>query len=142
MNTKDIDVTTLKFVHTLETDVRWRDLDELNHVNNSVYFTYFEEARMAWWHSTNEPFNLSDGVGPIIVTADCIFLKPILYPAKLQIDVYAGLPGNSSYMIYYEISIKAQPPILAAKGSTKVVWINYKQGKSLPLPEIVRKHIS
>ena len=36
----------LKFKHTL--NVRWRDADGLAHTNNSVYFTYFEEARLAY----------------------------------------------------------------------------------------------
>jgi acyl-CoA thioester hydrolase len=141
MNNQQVDFSTLKLVHTQELDVRWSDLDVLGHVNNSVYLTYFEQARIEWWLSTGEAFDLADGEGPIMVTANCTIIKPIVFPGKLQINVHAGLPGNSSYVIYYEIFIKKQQLELAATGNTKIVWVNYKQGKSIPLPDKVRRHL-
>lgn len=141
MKNQETDFSTLKLVHTFEMEVRWGDLDLLGHVNNSVYFTYFEQARIDWWQASGEEFDLGNEEGPVIVTANCTFLMPIFYPATLLINVHAGLPGNSSYIIYYEIFIKNHSLDLAATGNTKIVWMNYKQGKSLPLPDKVRRHL-
>jgi len=138
VNKPEIDLTKLKLVHTLELPVRWRDLDDLGHVNNSVYFTYFEQARVEWWSTIDEVLAV-DKQGPVIVTANCNFLKPIFYPTTLHINVHAGLPGNSSYIIYYEIFTKNQTLELAAHGSTKIVWVDYSQGKAIPLPEKFRR---
>jgi len=137
MTPSEIDITKLKLVYTAEIPVRWRDLDDLGHVNNSVYFTYFEQARVEWWHSLDEALE-ADKQGPVIVTANCNFLKPLFYPAMLQVKVHAGLPGNSSYIIYYEIFSKNE---LIAQGSTKIVWVDYAKGKALPLPEKIREMI-
>lgn len=43
-----------KFSVTVETVVRWRDLDAYNHVNNSVYLNYFEEGRIAYYFKLAE----------------------------------------------------------------------------------------
>jgi hypothetical protein len=37
-------------VHTTEIAIRWCDMDAFGHVNNSVYFSYFEVARIEWWN--------------------------------------------------------------------------------------------
>lgn len=141
MNTQEIDPSKLKLVHTLDLPVRWGDLDDLGHVNNSVYFTYFEQARIEWWLSEGLTLTNKEQ-GPVIVTADCTFIKPIFHPSQLQIIVHAGMPGKSSYLIYYEIFIKNQSLELAAHGSTKIVWVDYQQGKSLPMPEKIRRLIT
>lgn len=139
MAIKDRDKTGLNLVHTVEMDVRWRDLDDFGHINNSVYLTYFEQARIEWWLASGEKLNGNEG--PVIVTAECTFLKPVFHPSRLRIDVHAGLPGNSSYLIYYEIFLVNHSDEPVATGSTKVVWVDYQQGKSLFLPERIRRMV-
>jgi len=126
-----------KHVLTVDLPVRWRDLDNFGHVNNSIYFTYFEQARVKWWESIGFDLGIATE-GPVIVTAECQFLKPVLYPSDLKIEVFVGQAGRSSYSNYYNINIADQ---LYATGSTKTVWINYKAGKSIPLPDFVRKFL-
>lgn len=140
MQNTEIDISKLKLVYTLDLPVRWRDLDDLGHVNNSVYFTYFEQARIEWWLSEKLTLKNKEQ-GPVIITANCTFIKPVFHPSQLQIKVHAGLPGKSSYLIYYEIFIKGQSLELAAHGNTKIVWVDYQQGKALPLPDEIRKLI-
>jgi acyl-CoA thioester hydrolase len=43
-----------EFSVTVETVVRWRDLDSYNHINNSVYLNYFEEGRIAYLYKITE----------------------------------------------------------------------------------------
>lgn len=126
-----------KLVLTAYFPVRWRDLDDFGHVNSSVFFTYFEEARVKWWKQLNLDLK-SRKTGPVVLTSECTFLKQLFYPADLQVKVYVGAPGRSSFMMYYDLEIEADPEVLYAQGSTKIVWVNYQAGKSLPLPEDVK----
>ena len=53
--------------------VRWRDLDALNHVNNVVYFTYLEQARLGYLTELGLAFNAPSGIGFILAEASCQF---------------------------------------------------------------------
>jgi acyl-CoA thioester hydrolase len=140
MQSDEIDLSSFKLVHTTEIDVRWRDLDEFGHVNNSVYLTYFEQARIEWWLTLDKSLVVNNH-GPIIVTAACTFLKPLQHPDQLIITVHAGDPGKSSYTIYYEI-FSTRKNILVTTGTTRVVWVDYTHGKSAPLPDRMRDFLS
>ncbi|MGH8752030.1 MAG: acyl-CoA thioesterase [Burkholderiales bacterium] len=118
--------------------VRWGDMDAVGHVNNVVYFRYLEQARISWFESLKVQVG-GTRVGPVIVTAHCNFIKPIVYPATVEVSVYAGAPGRSSFPMYYEIHLEGHPEVKFADGETIVVWIDHQQGKSVPLPDKVRK---
>lgn len=132
--------TTRQWVYVARFPTRWRDLDDFGHVNSSVYFTYFEQARVMWWQSIG--FRLqNEETGPVIITSECTFLKQLRNPAMLEVNIYVGPPGRSSYMMYYDICLENQPEILYATGSTKVVWVDYKKEKSIPLPDIMSNYL-
>ena len=128
-------------VHTCEIPVRWFDMDAFGHVNNSVYFTYFEQARTDWWRTTTPTGTKFDQSGPVIINAFCTFFKAIIFPETLVIKLYAGPPGRSSYECSYEIYSKANPELLYAEGFTKVVWVDRQLERSIPLPDYVLKHL-
>lgn len=127
-------------VYTTSIPVRWGDMDAFGHVNNAVYFTYFEQARVLWWQQCGlSARNIK--TGPILATAACKFIKPIFQPADLMVKVYTGPGRRSSYTIYYEIIDQHNNDILYAEGSTVVVWIDYELGKSIELPDDIRRHL-
>jgi acyl-CoA thioester hydrolase len=128
-------------VHTAEIVVQWRDMDAFGHVNNSIFFAYFEFARIAWWRGILSGDEQYLDQGPVVVNAQCTFLKPIIYPATLSVVVYAGPPGRSSYENFYQIYLKSEQPILCAEGSTKIVWVDRKSGRSIPLPAYLREKL-
>ena len=128
-----------KLIKTLEIPVRWSDMDAVGHVNNSRYFTYCEQVRVEWMSELNYRVSAQDPTGPVIINASLNFLKPIHFPATVIIKLYAGVPGRSSMMTYYEMSLVDSPETIYADGSSKVVWVDYATGKSTPLPLNVRK---
>lgn len=125
-------------VHLCRLAVRWGDLDALGHVNNTVYFRYAEEARIAWLASLGYSALVTVEEGPVLVNASCAFLKPIGHPALLEVTTLIGKPGRSSLPTYFEIR-QAGSPELYAEGAAKVVWWNPRTGKSLPLPDRLRR---
>lgn len=119
-----------------EMPVRWGDMDAYGHVNNSLYFRYFEEARFQWMLAKGVP--LKSDTHPVVVTIGCTFLRPVFHPETLRIDIYVSEPGRSSFMIKYKVYTLSQPATPAAEGYSKVVWVSSENGKSVPLPDVVR----
>ena len=126
-----------KLVHTTRLAIRWGDMDALGHVNNAVYFRYLEQARVEWLQTSG--FALNPTMGPVIVNAHCNFLRQLKYPGEIEIRTYLGLPGRSSFETLYEICRVDEPEQLCAEGGAKVVWVDFTQGKSTPLPEELRQ---
>ena len=118
---------------------RWGDMDAMGHVNNTVYFRYFETARIAWFDeiaSTPDP----EGEGPVIVNANCTFIKQLKYPGEIEVTTLVGPPGRSSFQMTHQIRMvgkDGQPGPVHAEGGAKVVWVNFPAEKSVPLPEAI-----
>ena len=116
--------------------VRWGDMDAFGHVNNTLYLRYIEEARFQWMMSKGIP--IGGDSYPVVVKIGCTFYRPVFHPETLRIDCYISAPGRSSFMVDYKIYTSAEPDNPAADSFSKVVWVDGKTGKSMPLPEAVR----
>ena len=127
-----------KFLHQLKLPVRWADMDVNAHVNNTQFFAYFEAARIAWLESVHAR-TTRDGEGPVVAQATCNYLRPIPYPETLDIRLYAGAPRRSSFTTYYDVFADGDNSIKYADGQAVMVWVNRASGKSLPVPDFVRK---
>lgn len=123
----------LNTVFSIDMPIRWGDLDAYNHVNNTLYLRYMEEARiqllLKMGYSLDNPEQ-----GPVVINLHSSFIQPVVYPDTLTIDCYAAEPGNSSFMTYYKL-YSQQQKTLVCEGSAKVVWINKASNRSMPLPQ-------
>lgn len=126
-----------KLVHTTTIPIRWGDMDAYGHVNNTVYFRYFEQTRVEWLERMGSRVSVEEPVGPVIINASCTFLAPVNYPATVVIKMYAGDPGRSSVMTWYELFVDGDER-LYAEGAAKTVWMDMRTGKSAPIPDVVR----
>ena len=77
--------------------------------------------------------------GPVIVDATCQFLIAAVYPVRLSAIMYGGAPGRSSFNTYYELRDAGEPDRLYCTGSSRVVWVDYAKGNSVPVPENLRR---
>lgn len=129
--------TKLLFEYPLE--IRWGDMDALGHVNNVIYFRYFEQARAAWLASIGEEGTINSAdQGPLIITANATYLKPVVYPAHLMVRMLGEAPGRSSFVVHYEILKRDDPETIYTTGSTKIVWADQKAAQSIPVPDHIR----
>jgi acyl-CoA thioester hydrolase len=128
---------TRKLLTVLSIPVRWSDMDANSHVNNATYFTYFEQARIAWLEAVNMQ-NTAEGHGPVVVQTSCTFRRPIPYPETLQVRVYGGTPGRTSFPTFYEIVGTVHAAEQYASGDAVMVWTDRASGKSLPVPDALR----
>lgn len=131
--------TNRRLLHTSLMAIRWGDMDAYGHVNNTVYFRYMEQARIDLLEAQGFVCDPSRDT-PVIVNAACTFMVPMVYPGTVEVRLFAGPPGRSSFMTWYELRL-AGDDRLYAEGSAKVVWMNPATGKSVPLPDTLRQLI-
>jgi acyl-CoA thioester hydrolase len=116
--------------------VRFRDLDSLGHVNNAVYLTYFESARIAYWLHTTKRTGLG-ALDMILARAEIDFRSPLAYGESVEISVGATSLGRSSFVLESDMHERASGRLVA--GSRKVlVYFDYAAGKSAPIPDGLR----
>jgi acyl-CoA thioester hydrolase len=121
--------------------IRWGDMDAAGHVNNTNYFRYMEQVRIAWFERVGHMGDMGQGEGPVIVNASATFLKQLHYPGKVLIRMTTGNPGRSSFDTSYELFHTNAPDIVCATGEARCVWMDYRIGKSAPMPESLRQEI-
>lgn len=119
-------------------DVRWGDMDAFNHVNNAVYATYVEEARLRWMDTVKGEWNTSD-CAPVIAAQSINYRAPLTWPGQIVVELMLERVGNSSLTMGFRIISSESPHRFYADGSTVMVWYDPRTGKSTPLPECVRR---
>lgn len=109
--------------------MRWGDMDALNHVNNVVYFRYFEEARVQLFISAGlrQPMKKQT----VLVHASCDFLKPLFYPSTLVVSLVLTRAGRSSLAFDVSIECQGEPGVVHAKGKNVLVGVDPATGKAL-----------
>ena len=116
--------------------LRWGDLDAFNHVNNSNFMTYLEEARIRWFDTVGEPW-VTDETAPLLAAVQMNYKVPIPYPSKIVVELLADRLGNSSVTIGHRI-VSDDGATLHADGHVVMVWIDRATGRPVALPESVR----
>lgn len=122
---------------TAELAARWRDLDAFNHVNNSNYLTYLEEARLQWLSHVPGPW-FGEHAMPVMAAVQLNYRHPIEWPAQLHVQLYVERMGNSSMTIAHRIVDAVDAGQLYCDGHVVMVWMDPANGKPVPLPEAIR----
>ena len=123
------------FIATLS--VRWRDLDAFNHVNNSNYLTYLEEARLQWLSHVPGPW-FDDHAMPVMAAVQLNYRRPIEWPAQLHVELFCERLGSTSMTIGHRILDADDAGRLYGDGHVVMVWMDPATGKPVPLPEAIR----
>lgn len=116
-------------------DLRWRDLDAFNHVNNANFMTYVEEARIRWFDTTGGDW-MSSGRIPLLAAVQMNYRLPIPYPARVFVELFTERAGNTSLTLGHRIL--GEDGRLYADGHSVLVWIELANGRPVPLPDAVR----
>ncbi len=124
------------FFHWTEIRVRFRDLDALNHVNNAVFNTYFEEARVQFIEEIPEfKSSVQSGFSFVLVHLELDYIKPILLKDTILIGSAVEEFGNSSIQGFQAIYSKDDHE-LKAVAKTTGVWFDLKKNRPARLPEL------
>ena len=121
----------------LEQDVIWSDMDAMGHVNNTVYFRYFEDGRIALFEKIGGLSLLeSQGLGPILANERCDFRRPLHYPDRIRIGVRVCELAEKKFLMGFAVYSEKQQT-LVAEGDGLVVFYDYRNGRSCQIPESI-----
>lgn len=125
----------------IEMPVAWGEMDALGHLNNTVYFRYFESVRMAYFRETGLwDYMEETGVGPILASTQCRFKIPLTYPDTVSAAArVTGVEADRFVMEYAVVSRRHGK--VAAAGEGLIVSYDYRGKKKCPLPEELRRRI-
>jgi acyl-CoA thioester hydrolase len=123
------------FVH--EEVVRFSDLDGFGHVNNAVFSTYLEQARLAWFgrYDGEEPMPLRD---VILARTEIDFRSPLGFGETVEIGVRPSRLGTKSFELEYELRAGGR---LVAEAKSVLVGYDYESGRSVEVSERWRRRL-
>lgn len=128
-----------QFFHWTLIKVQFRDLDPLKHVNNAIYNSYFEEARIDFISRIPSfKSSMDSGNSFILVHIEIDYIKPIFYGGEIQVGTSVEEYGNSSIKGIQAIYDSKDKGLKAVAKAT-VVWLNIEKNKPVRLPDIPQK---
>ncbi len=129
------------FPVTVEIPVAWGDMDAVGHVNNTVYFRYFETARIVGFaHLGLDAPSPSDGVGPILHSTQCRFRIPLTYPDTVTVGTRIGDISEDRFVMHYR-AVSHRHQAVAADGDGLIVTYNYLAGTKAPVSDELRERL-
>jgi acyl-CoA thioester hydrolase len=122
--------------------VRFIDTDKYGHVNNSIYFTYFEEARTEWVYSFKKliDWGTENSIQFVIAEQSCKYILPLLHPNKIETTQSIKKFGAASIEFSYELRIVGTEQILTT-GNTKLAFFNAQTNRLQKIPTELRQNI-
>jgi acyl-CoA thioester hydrolase len=114
--------------------VRFRDLDSLGHVNNAVFLTYLEEARIGYLSPLG-----AEASNMILARVEIDFRAPLRMGDELEIGVRPARVGTKSFDLEYEVR---SGDTLAAEAKTVLVSYDYASGRPVEVPESWREALA
>jgi len=120
--------------------IRFSDIDAVGHVNNAIYLTYFEEARLKYWREAIE-WDISKS-GVIVGRSEVNYLKPITLRDEIFCYVRTTRIGNSSFDIMHVlVKLTEHGEEICTTGKTVCISYDYTANKSVSIPQAERARL-
>ncbi|MEN6670340.1 thioesterase family protein [Psychrobacter sp. B38] len=111
--------------------VAWGDMDAFGHVNNVVYYTYAQNARIHY----NSQLNLfNEKTFSVMAASSCQYFKPVTHPDTLWIGVQVKKIGNASLIHEYTYYSTAMNTVVA-RGESVLVYLDKDSGEKKNIDE-------
>jgi acyl-CoA thioester hydrolase len=124
------------FVHRER--VRFRDLDAMGHVNNAVFLTYIESARVAFLQHLGAAKTLED-MSIIVARIEIDFRAPVGFGEEVEVAVRASRFGGKSFDLDYELRVGGK---VVAQAKSVLVGYDYGKGEAVEIPEEWREKLA
>lgn len=135
----------MQYAVSTQIEIRFADVDSLGHVNNAKYFTYMEQARMAYFKKlglldfTQLEYPPKESV--ILASIQCDFKSPAYLGEFLEVRIRVAKLGKSSFEMEYEI-VETTSERLVATGQSSQVYFDYQTQKSRPLTPEIKERVA
>lgn len=124
--------------HFSTISMRWADNDAYGHVNNTVYYEWFDTVVNSWLvHARLLEIERGDPIG-LVVQTGCVYFSPLAFPGKVEAGLAVERLGSSS--VTYRIGIFAEgADNPAAQGHFTHVYVARDSRRPAPLPDAWRR---
>lgn len=133
-----------KYPYEVVIEVAFRDIDAFGHVNNAVFFSYMEYARVKFAIELFDDTDLATesllDIPLILVEATCTYHSPALLSEKLVLGIALSRFGNTSFDLIYRFS--GEDGRLVATGKTIQVMYDYSLGRAFPVPDVIKDKVN
>ncbi|EKF75138.1 hypothetical protein A11A3_05579 [Alcanivorax hongdengensis A-11-3] len=121
-------------------DSRWRDNDIYGHINNVVYYSYFDSTINRYLIEQGG-LDIHDGeVIAYVVSSGCDYFEAAAYPQSLAVGMKVDKLGNSS--VRYGLALFGEQGSAKATGFVVHVFVNRDSGRPVPIPERLREALA
>ncbi len=121
--------------------IRWGDMDARGHVNNTIYYRYFESSRIALFQILDiyeQPKKVR--VGPILSFQSCYYKAPLTYPDTIYVGAkITNIEGSKIFIKHALVSKKLKR--MAAEGEAHIVWYDYEGLKKAIISDNLKKRL-
>lgn len=110
----------------------------MGHVNNAVYFTYFEQARAVMAETLGLRRELAaSGLGVILAHASCDYKAQVVFGDEVEVGVRMLSLGRSSFTSGFEVRRVRDDAVVAVGRAVQAVF-DYDAGRTAPIPDGLR----
>lgn len=125
------------YSYFIDITTRWMDNDIYGHVNNVVYYSYFDSVANQYLIEEGGLDIQTAGIVGFVVASNCQYKSPIGYPELIEAGLRVNSLGNSS--VEYGIGIFKKGALNAsAMGTFTHVFVDRSTDKSVPIPSQIR----
>ena len=121
---------------TVEIPVQYRDLDPQGHVNNAVYVSYLETARVDYLEDVLEV--AAEDISFVIANLEISYERPMTKGDDPTVALWVSHLGDSSCTMEYEIRVDRT---VTATAETTMVHVDRETGRATPLPDALRARL-
>jgi acyl-CoA thioester hydrolase len=134
---KPVPLSVSDFAHFADITTRWIDNDVYGHVNNVVYYEFFDTVVNGYLIAQGALDIAHGAVIGLVVETQCNYFKPVAFPDKLRAGLSVTRLGTSS--VRYEVGIfRNGDDTAAAQGHFVHVYVDRATNKPVPLPPALR----
>lgn len=134
-----MDCEDIVFHHVMPAQLRWSDVDQFGHVNNSVYFQLFDMCKTKYVLEVVGQDTLKQ-VAIVVASIKADFLAPIYYPDKIVIQSKITHMGNKSFIIRQR-AVNIRTKEVKCEGYTTMVTYDMTNNCSIPIPDDFRAKV-
>lgn len=128
--------TRADYAYALELPTRWNDNDVYGHINNAVYYEYFDTVVNHWLIDNGLlTIGQSETIG-LVVETGCAYFAPLTFPDPVTARLRVTKIGGSS--VRYEIGLFGNDETAAARGHFVHVYVDEKTRRPTPISAIMR----
>lgn len=115
---------------------RWNDNDAYGHVNNVVYYSWFDTAVNAWLIENGVLDIQNSSTVGLVVETHCNYFSPLAFPQTVQVGLRVAHVGASS--VRYELAVFGEDALCAAKGHFVHVYVDAQTHRPAAVPAALK----